>query len=125
MGNTGKERAVARVKRGVTSHRKHKKLLKLTRGYRGTKSKLVRTAKQAALHAGQYAYHGRKLRKRDFRRLWITRISEAVKKEDLSYSFFMNRLKKAQIELNRKILADLVVNDPATFTKVVDKVKNI
>ena len=114
---------MARIKRGVTSHRKHKKLHELTRGYRGTKSKLVRTAKEAALHAGQYAYHGRKLRKRDIRALWITRISEAVKKEDLSYSVFVNKLKKANIELDRKILSDLVVNDPTTFKQVVEQVR--
>lgn len=116
---------MAHIKRGVTSHKKHKKLLKLTKGYRGTKSKLVRVARQAALHAGQYAYHGRKLRKRDFRRLWILRIGEAVKQEGLSYSVFMNQLKKAKIELDRKILADLVVNDPTTFVKVVEKVKSL
>lgn len=116
---------MARVKRGITSRRKHKKLLKLTKGFRGTKSKLVRVAREALLHAGQYAYHGRKLRKRDFRRLWITRIGEAVKKEDLSYSVFMGRLKKTKIELDRKILADLVVNDPSTFKAVVDKTKTI
>lgn len=116
---------MTRIKRGVTSHKRHKKLLKLTKGYRGTKSKLVKVAREAALHAGQYAYHGRKLRKRDFRRLWITRISEAVKKEDLSYSVFMNQLKKAKVELDRKILADLVVNDPTTFLKIVEKVKSL
>lgn len=116
---------MARVKRGVTSHRKHKKLHELTRGYRGTKSKLVRNAKEAALHAGQYAYDGRKLRKRDFRSLWILRIGEAAKKESISYSVFVNKLKKANIELDRKILSDLVVNDPATFKQVVDTVKNI
>ncbi|MBI2622090.1 50S ribosomal protein L20 [Candidatus Microgenomates bacterium] len=116
---------MARVKRGITSRRRHKKLLKLTKGYRGTKSKLVRVARQAALHAGAYAYHGRKLRKRDFRRLWITRIGEAVKKEELSYSLFINRLKKAHIELDRKILADLVVTDPTAFKAIVDKIKTI
>ncbi|MBI1919341.1 50S ribosomal protein L20 [Candidatus Microgenomates bacterium] len=116
---------MARVKRGITSRRRHKKLLKLTKGYRGTKSKLVRVARQAALHAGAYAYHGRKLRKRDFRRLWITRIGEAVKKEELSYSLFINRLKKAHIELDRKILADLVVTDPTAFKVIVDKIKTI
>lgn len=113
-----------RVKRGVTSHKKHKKLLGLTKGFRGTRSKLVRVAKEASLHAGQYAYHGRKLRKRDFRRLWILRIGEAVKKEGLSYSVFINRLKKEKIELDRKILADLVTNDPATFSKIVNQIKN-
>lgn len=115
---------MTRVKRGVTSHKKHKKLLGLTKGFRGTRSKLVRVAKEASLHAGQYAYHGRKLRKRDFRRLWILRIGEAVKKEGLSYSVFIDRLKKEKIELDRKILADLVTNDPPTFNKIVDQVKN-
>lgn len=115
---------MARVKRGTVSRRKHKKLLGLTKGYRGTKSKLVKVAKEAALHAGAYAYHGRKLRKRDFRTLWITRIGEAVKKENLSYSVFMNKMKKANIELDRKILSDLIVNDPATFKEIVQQVKN-
>ncbi len=116
---------MARVKRGVISRKKHKKLLSLTKGYRGTKSRLVKVAREAALHAGQYAYHGRKLRKRDFRTLWITRIGEAVKKEDLSYSEFINKLKKANIELDRKILSDLVVNDPEVFKQLVDKVKSV
>lgn len=116
---------MARVKRGVISRTKHKKLLSLTKGYRGTKSRLVKVAREAQLHAGQYAYHGRKLRKRDFRTLWITRIGEAVKKENLSYSKFMNKLKKAHIELDRKILSDLVVNEPEVFKKLVDKVKSL
>ena len=109
----------------MVSRRKHKKILKLTKGYLALKSRAVRVAKQAALHAGAYAYHGRKLRKRDFRSLWITRISEAAKLEGLSYSVFMHRLKNANIELDRKILSDLVVNDPAGFKQIVDKVKNI
>lgn len=113
------------VKRGMVSRRKHKKILKLTKGYLALKSRAVRVAKQASLHAGQYAYHGRKLRKRDFRSLWITRIGEAVKQEGLSYSVFINRLKKAKIELDRKILSDLVVNDPTTFKLVVDKVRTV
>jgi len=116
---------MARIKRGTVSRRKHNKLLGLTKGYRGTKSKLVKVAREAALHAGQYAYHGRKLRKRDFRSLRIVRISEAVKKEDLSYSVFINKLKKANIELDRKILSNLIVEDPATFKQVVDKVKSV
>lgn len=116
---------MARVKRGVVSRRKHKKLLDLTKGYRGTKSRLVKVAKEASLHAGAYAYHGRKLKKRDFRSLWITRIGEAVKQEGLSYSVFMNRLKKANIELDRKILNDLVVNDINTFKQIIDSVKNV
>jgi len=114
---------MARVKRGTISRRKHKKLLNLTKGYRGTKSRLVRVAKEASLHAGQYAFHGRKLRKRDNRSLWIVRIGEAVKKEGLSYSVFINKLKKANIELDRKILSDLVVEDPETFKKIVSEVK--
>lgn len=115
---------MARIKRGMVSRRKHKKLLKLTKGYRGTKSRLVKVAREAALHAGAYAYHGRKLKKRDFRGLWITRIGEAVKKEGISYSVFINKLKKANIELDRKILSDLVLNDPSTFKKVVDSIKS-
>ncbi len=116
---------MARIKRGVVSRRKHNKLHDLTKGYRGTKSRLVKVAKEASLHAGAYAYHGRKLRKRDFRTLWITRISEAVKQQDMSYSVFMNKLKKANIELDRKVLNDLVVNDAAVFTQLVDKVKRL
>ena len=114
---------MARIKRGTVSRRKHNKLLGLTKGYRGTKSKLVKVAKEASLHAGQYAYQGRKLRKRDFRSLWITRISEAVKKEDLSYSVFINKLHKANIRLDRKILSNLIVEDLQTFKYIVDKIK--
>lgn len=114
---------MARVKRGIVSRRKHNKLGDLTKGYRGTKSRLIKTAKEAALHAGAYAYHGRKLRKRDIRSLWIVRISEAAKKEGLSYSVLMNLLKKDKIELDRKILADLVTNDSETFKKIVSSVK--
>ncbi|OGH37410.1 MAG: 50S ribosomal protein L20 [Candidatus Levybacteria bacterium RIFCSPLOWO2_01_FULL_38_21] len=114
---------MARVKRGTVSRRKHKKLLKKTKGYRGTKSRLIKVAKEAELHARAYSYHGRKLKKRDLRSLWITRIGEAVKKEGLSYSKFINELKKANIELDRKILSDLIVNDPTTFKKVVENVR--
>jgi large subunit ribosomal protein L20 len=113
-----------RVTRGKVSRRKHNKLLGLTKGFRGTKSRLTKVAHEAALHAGSYAYHGRKLRKRDFRTLWITRIGEAVQKENLSYSVFMNKLKKANIELDRKILSDLIVNDPTTFRQIVSQVKS-
>lgn len=113
-----------RVKRGIVSRRKHNKLLKLAEGYRGSRSKLVRTAKTAVLQAGQYAFQGRKNRKRDMRVLWITRISEAVKPYDISYSVFINRLQKSNITLDRKILSDLVVNDPETFKTIVDRVKN-
>src|SRR5579872_6212253 len=112
-----------RVKRGLVSRRKHKKLLGKTKGFRGTKSKLVKVAHEAALHSGAYAFHGRKLRKRDFRSLWITRIGEAAKQEGTSYSVLMNKLKKANIEIDRKILSELVVNDLETFKKLVDEVK--
>lgn len=112
-----------RIKRGVVSRRKHNKLQKLNKGYRGTKSKLIKVAHEAELHARSYAFHGRKLRKRDFRTLWITRIGEAVKKEGLSYSVFMNKLKKSKIELDRKILNELIVNDPEVFKKIVDEVR--
>ena len=114
---------MARIKRGIVSRRKHKKLLASTKGYRGAKRRLVRVAKQAALHAGAYAYHGRKRKKRDFRRLWITRISHASALSGIPYSQLINRLKKAHIELDRKTLADLVVNDPQTFAMLVDKAK--
>jgi large subunit ribosomal protein L20 len=116
---------MARVKRGTVSRRKHNKLLTATKGYRGTKSRLIKVAKEAELHAGQYAYNGRKTRKQDFRTLWITRIGEAVKKEDISYSVFMNRLKKANIALDRKILSNLIVEDPASFKKIVDIAKAV
>lgn len=116
---------MTRIKRGVVSRRKHKKLLTLTKGYRGSKRKLVRTAREAALHAGAYAYHGRKRKKRDFRRLWILRVSQASAQLGVPYSRLINNLKKSQVELDRKILADLVVNDPQTFQKIVDKVKTI
>ncbi|HLD01704.1 MAG TPA: 50S ribosomal protein L20 [Patescibacteria group bacterium] len=115
---------MSRVTRGTTSRARHKKLLSRTKGFRGTKSKLIKVAHEAALHAGSYAYHGRKLRKRDFRTLWITRIGEAVKQQDMSYSVFMNKLKKANIEVDRKILSDLVVNDPTSFKQIVDTVKS-
>jgi len=112
-----------RVKRGIVSKRKHNKLATLTKGYRGTKSRLVRKQQEAVLHAGAYAYHGRKLRKRDIRALWITRISEAAKKEGISYSVLINKLKKDKIDLDRKILSELVLNDPETFKKIVSSVK--
>ena len=113
-----------RIKRGVVSRRKHNKLLEKTKGFRGTKSKLTKVAHEAALHAGAYAFHGRKTRKRDFRALWITRIGEASKLQGLSYSVFMNKLKKANIMLDRKILSDLVVNHPDAFKHIVDSVKS-
>jgi large subunit ribosomal protein L20 len=116
---------MARIKRGTVSKRKHNKILDLTKGYRGTRSKLIKVAKESVLHADAYAYHGRKLRKRDFRTLWITRIGEAVKLQDMSYSVFINKLKKANIELDRKILSDLIINDPKTFKHIVDTAKSV
>lgn len=116
---------MTRVKRGLVVKRKHKKALGLTKGFRATKSRLITVARDAALHAGAYAFAGRKLKKRDFRQLWITRISQAVKAEGLSYSVFINKLKKAKIELDRKILSNLLLSDPAAFKNIVDKVKNV
>lgn len=110
---------MTRVKRGVVSRRKHKKLLGLTKGYRGTRSKLVKMAHEASLHAGEYAFHGRKRKKRDMRSLWITRISEAAKLEGTSYSKLISGLSKNNIKIDRKILSDLVLNDNATFKKVI------
>ncbi len=116
---------MARIKRGTVSKRRHNKLLDLTKGFRGTKSTLVREAKAASLHAGQYAYNGRKERKSDFRSLWIIRIGEAAKQQGISYSVFINKLKKANIELDRKILSSLVAEDPAAFKQVVDLAKKV
>lgn len=114
---------MTRIKRGVPSHAKHKKLLESTKGYRGTKSKLVKVAREAALHAGQYAYIGRKQKKRNMRQLWITRINEAVKAEGLTYSKFILGLKRTNINLNRKALANLIIEDAASFKQIVDKVR--
>lgn len=115
---------MARVKRGVVSRRKHKKLFKLNKGFRGTKRRLIRVAKEARLHADAYSYHGRKLRKRDARSLWILRIGEAAKLEGLSYSQLMNKLKKAKIELNRKTLSEIIESDNQAFKKIVESLKN-
>lgn len=116
---------MARVKRGLVSKRKHKKLLKLNKGFRGTNSKLIRVAKQARLHADAYSYHGRKLRKRDMRSLWILRIGEAAKQEGLSYSVLMSKLKKANIDLDRKSLNELITRDIESFKKIVDSVRSV
>ncbi|MBI5620432.1 50S ribosomal protein L20 [Candidatus Gottesmanbacteria bacterium] len=114
-----------RIKRGVTSHAKHKKLMEANSGYRMTKRRLVRVAKQAYLHAGEHAFAGRKNRKRDMRALWITRIGEAVKLRGLSYSSFIYQLKQANVTLDRKILANLVVENPDTFNYIIDKTKSV
>lgn len=112
-----------RVKRGLVSRRRHNKLLSLAKGYRGSRSRLVRTAKAAVLQAGQYAFQGRKNRKRDFRSLWITRIAEASKQHGMSYSVLMKKLSTLNVKLDRKMLADLVVNDVETFRHMVEMVK--
>jgi large subunit ribosomal protein L20 len=112
-----------RVKRGVTAHARHKKILALAKGYRGRRKNVFRIAKQAVMKAGQYAYRDRRTRKRVFRQLWIARINAASRELGVSYSKFMAGLKKAQIDIDRKVLADLAVNDPAAFGSIVDKVK--
>jgi len=106
---------MARIKGAMMTRKRRKKTLKLAKGYFGAKSKLFRTAKQAVMKSGQYAYIGRKQKKRDFRRLWITRISAAAKINGMNYSTFMNGLKKAGITLNRKMLAELAVSDAAAL----------
>lgn len=112
-----------RVKRGVVARANHKKILKKAKGYRGARSRVLRVAKQAVTKAGQYAYRDRRQRKRQFRRLWIARINAEARNNGLSYSVFINGLKKAAIEMDRKILADLAVNDKATFSELVAKAK--
>ncbi|NMB30020.1 MAG: 50S ribosomal protein L20 [Clostridiales bacterium] len=114
---------MARVKGAVTTRRRRNKVLKLSKGYWGGKSKLFRTSKQAVMKSGQYAYIGRKQKKRNFRRIWITRISAACKLNGMNYSTFMNGLKKADITLNRKMLSEIAINDPAGFTALVEQAK--
>ncbi len=116
---------MAHVKRGMVSRRKHRKLLGLAKGYRQNRSRNVKQAKEAILHAGSYAFHGRKLKKRNFRALWNVRISEAVKLEGISYSRFINMLKKANVELDRKILSNLIIEDPITFKQIVAEIKKV
>jgi large subunit ribosomal protein L20 len=112
-----------RVKRGVTARARHKKVLALAKGFRGRRKNVYRIAKEAVMKAGQYAYRDRRNRKRVFRRLWIARINAASRSLGLTYSKFMAGLKKASIEIDRKMLADLAVNDPAAFGGIVAKVK--
>ena len=112
-----------RVKRGVTAHARHKKILNLAKGYRGRRKNVYRIAKQAVMKAGQYAYRDRRQRKRQFRALWITRINAAARECGLSYSVFMNGLKKASIEIDRKVLADLAVYDKTAFGKIAEQAK--
>ena len=114
---------MARIKRAVNALKKRRKVMKLAKGYWGAKSKQYRAASEQVARSLRYAYTGRKLRKRDFRRLWITRINAAARINGMSYSTFINGLKKNNIEVNRKMLADLAVNDPAGFAKLVEIAK--
>ena len=112
-----------RIKRGVNAVKKRRKILKSAKGYFGAKSKLYRTAREQVMKSGQYAYIGRKQKKRDFRALWITRINAACRQNDISYSRFIAGLKKANITLNRKVLADMAVREPEAFASLVGQVK--
>ena len=112
-----------RVKRGVQAHARHKKVLKAAKGYYGARSKVYRVAKQAVIKAGQYAYRDRRQKKRQFRSLWIVRINAAARMCDMSYSRFMNGLHKANIEVDRKMLADIAVHDMTAFAQLAEKAK--
>lgn len=114
---------MARAKGGFTAHRKHKKILKLAKGYRGAKSKLFRPAHEQVMHSLAYAYAHRRKRKGDFRKLWIARINAATRNNGMSYSRFISGLKKAGVEVNRKILADMAINDAAAFSQLVSVAK--
>lgn len=116
---------MTRVKGGPKGRQKHKKILKAAKGYKDSRSKRFKTAHETYLKAGEYAFAGRKQRKRDFRRLWIQRINAALTPFDLQYSQFINLLKRANIKLDRKILADLALNDPQTFQKIVETSKSV
>ena len=112
-----------RIKRGVNGVKKRRSILKQAKGYKGAKSKLYRVARQAVMKSGQYAYVGRKLKKRDMRSLWITRINAGCRENGMSYSAFINGLKKANVELNRKVLSDLAATDKTAFAKLVETAK--
>ena len=114
---------MARVKGALSTRKRRNKVLKLAKGYWGARSKHFKMAKEAVMKSGQYAYVGRRQKKRDFRRLWITRISAACKLNGINYSQFMNGLKKAGIDLNRKMLSEIAIADPAAFTALVEKAK--
>jgi large subunit ribosomal protein L20 len=114
---------MARVKRGVTAHARHKKVLKAAKGYYGARSRTYRSAVQAVTKAGQYAYRDRRQKKRQFRELWIVRINAAARQHDLSYSQLINGLHKANIEIDRKVLSDMAINDKAAFEAVAKKAK--
>ena len=113
---------MAKVKRGVITHARHKKIIDAAKGYYGRRKNVFRVAKQAVDKARQYAYRDRRVRKRDFRSLWIQRINAAVREAGLSYSEFMNKLNKSNISLNRKVLADIAMNDPESFKQIVKSV---
>lgn len=112
-----------RIKRGVNAVKKRRKILKAAKGYFGAKSKLYRTAREQVMKSGQYAYIGRKQKKRDFRALWITRINAACRQNEISYSRFVSGLKKANVSLNRKVLADMAVREPQAFSQLVEIAK--
>ena len=114
---------MARIKGAMATRKRHKRILKLAKGYRGAKSKQFRTAKEAVMKSLSYAYVGRKLKKRNFRQLWIARISAAAKMNGMNYSTFMNGLKKAGIEMNRKMLAEIAIADKAAFAALVEQAK--
>jgi len=114
---------MSRVKRGVQAHAKHKKVMKSAKGYYGARSKVYRVAKQAVIKAGQYAYRDRRVKKREFRALWIQRINAAARMCDMSYSRFINGLNKAGVEVDRKMLADIAVHDMPAFEKLAEKAK--
>lgn len=114
---------MARVKGAMHTRKRRKKILKLAKGYRGAKSKLFKTANQAVMKSLAYAYRDRKQKKRNFRQLWIARINAAARMNGISYSKFMNGLKKNGIEINRKMLSEIAISDPAAFAKLVEKVK--
>ena len=114
---------MARIKGAMMTRKRRNKVLKLAKGYYGSKHSLFKTAKQDVMKSGNYAYIGRKQKKRDFRRLWITRISAACKANGMNYSSFMNGLKKADINLNRKMLSEIAIADPAAFTALTEKAK--
>ena len=114
---------MARIKGALATRKRRNKVLKLAKGYFGAKSKLFKTAKEAVMKSGNYAYIGRRLKKRDFRRLWIARISAACKLNGMNYSTFIDGLKKANITLNRKMLSEIAIADPAAFTALVEKAK--
>ncbi len=115
---------MARVKTGVTARKRHKKILKLAKGYRGARNRQFKKANESVMHSLSYAHRDRRRKKRDFRRLWIARINAAARLNGTTYSRLMAGLNKAGVEINRKMLSDMAINDPAAFTKLVESVQN-